>query len=208
MPYVSKDGFVGPFVKSLTKWLLSGNAQNIKLLFIGDDTQCGARNKACKVALEDGADYLWFLDSDQDFPVDALGRLMALDADIACADMWSRNWPSFRIVIRMSEPDETGKKIPTPVSQEVADAGLPAPIDVCGMGCTLIKVDLLRRMADYFPGQPWFWVAEHGEDATFCFKAADMKAKIMCDFGLKSGHWSYCRMMGQEFTKSLDSLGA
>lgn len=193
LPYVSKDGFAGPTVKSL----LSGIG-TCKVLLIGDQTQVAARNNACKEAIKGNFKYLWFVDSDQDFPPDALARLKAVDADVACADMWSRSWPSFRIVF-----DESGS-----VSDEVADRGGVENIRYCGMGCTLLKVEALKKMAEFYPDQPWFWTANNGEDATFCFKVLDMGGTVKCDFGLKSGHWSYCRMMGQPFTRDRANLWA
>lgn len=201
LPYVSKDGFAGACVKSLLDFAASGH--NVKFHLIGDSTQVWARNEACREAMRVGAEWLWFVDSDQDFPPYALGRLKAVGADVACADMWSRTWPSFRIVIRLGERGESGlrKSESVPDSEAV---GIKA-ISYCGMGCTLIRVSVLERMKERFP-EPWFWTAEHAEDATFCFKVLEIGGSVKCDFGVKSGHWSYCRMMGQEFTRDRKNL--
>jgi hypothetical protein len=189
LPYVSKDGFTGATVRSL----LSGVGA-CKVLFIADQTQVSARNVACAEALKCGAEYLWFVDSDQDFPPDTLARLKAVKADVACADMWSRSWPSFRIVFRGDKP----------VPDEVADRGKIEDITYCGMGCTLIRTSILRKLET--KEQPWFWTAHNGEDATFCFKVLEAGGTVKCDFSLKSGHWSYCRMVGQQFTKDRKNL--
>jgi hypothetical protein len=158
---------------------------------IRDKTQVWARNEACRKALECGAEYLWFIDSDQDFPTDALKRLKAVGADVSCADMWSRSIPSFRIVV--------GKD--GPVSDEIADRGQVEDVQYCGMGCTLIRTSILKPMREKYPDQPWFWTANNGEDATFCFKVLEIGGTVKCDFGLKSGHWGSFRMMGQDFTR-------
>lgn len=206
LPYVSKDGFAGPCVKSLLGWFSTPTASPVTFLFIRDKTQVEARNHACDKAMELGAEWIWFVDSDQDFPPDALERLKSVDADVACADMWSRSWPSFRIVFRATPPDDIGKVLHVPVDDSVASNGGVEDITYCGMGCTLVKTSIVRRMRERFPDQPCFWVAYHGEDATFCFKVLEMGGTVKCDFGLKSGHWGSIRMMGQEFTRDSSSL--
>lgn len=201
LPYVSKQGFTGATVRSLIEAVIARGIINAKFAFFGDHSQVQARNAACRATLECGADWLFFIDSDMDFPVDTLPRLKACDADIACTDMWSRNWPSFRTVMRFGEKDGAGMAQSIPVPTEVSERGLVEDVDLCGMACTLIKRSLIERMAEKWPTQPWFWVAEHGEDAMFCFKAKEMGASIRCDFGIVAGHWGVCRMAGQDFTR-------
>lgn len=198
LPYVSKSGFFGATVQSLVTGILGGGFKMCKFLFLGDHTQVHARNMACKDAVEIGADWVFFVDSDMDFPNDTLTRLKALDADIACTDMWSRGWPSFRTVMRLSEKDEHGMSKAVPVPGEPAGV---EDIDVCGMACTLLKTSFLKRMKERYTDQPWFWSGDHGEDAQFCFKAKEMGATAKCDFGIVAGHWGTCRMAGQEYTR-------
>ena len=201
LPYVSKDGFAGPCVESLLKCFASGAMGRVSFFFAKDQTQVRARNDACEKALEAGAEWLWFIDSDQDFPVNALERLKAVGADVACADMWSRAWPSFRIVMVKGPTDENGKERYVPVADEVASRQGIEDVSFSGMGCTLIRTSIILKIRDAYPDQPWFWTAHHGEDATFCFKVLDIGGTVKCDFGLKSGHWGSCRMMGQDYTR-------
>lgn len=200
LPYVSKDGFTGPTVRSIINAFASGSLGRVSFTMIGDKTQIYARNEACKQAIALGAEYLFFVDSDQDFPVDALERLKRVDSDVACADMWSRGWPSFRIVFHPDDVDGKYRPMPDEEAEGVKDVGF------CGMGCTLIRVSILKRMLEKYPDQPWFWAAHNGEDATFCFKVRDIGGTVKCDFSLKSGHWSTCRMMGQPFTRDPEAL--
>ena len=125
-------------------------------------------------------------------------RLKSLDVDIACTDMWSRGWPSFRTVMVLGEPDETGMKASVPLPD---DATGVQDIDVCGMACTLIRVSLLKKYREDFPDQPWFWAGRHGEDAQFCFNAKAIGATMKCDLGIVSGHWGTTRMAGQDYTR-------
>lgn len=198
LPYTSKEGFFGAFVQSLVTAIFSKTLGKVKVMFIGDHTQVAARNAACRDALEFGAEWLWFIDSDMDFPPDTLARLKALDADIACTDMWSRGWPSFRTVMRLGEPTLDGQKACYPLGD---DATGVQKIDCCGMACTLIRVSLIERMREHFKDQPWFWSGAHGEDATFCFKASEVGATMKCDLDVVAGHWGTTRMAGQDYTR-------
>lgn len=206
LPYVSKMGFTGATVQSLIIGMTNKGFKNCKFLFIGDANTHEARNVACRDALAEGADYLFFVDSDMDFPSFTLERLKAADADIACTDMWSRGWPSFRTV-QKSHPDDKGGLVTKAVPIEEShpngthQPGVLLDIDVCGMACTLIKTSLLVKMQESFPDQPWFWTANHGEDATFCFNAKEIGATIKCDFGICAGHWGVTRMAGQDYTR-------
>lgn len=205
LPYVSKTGFTGATVQSLIIGMTQKGFKNCKFLFIGDANTHQARNIACEDALREGADYLLFVDSDMDFPSNTLERLKALDADVACVDMWSRGWPSFRTV-QISHPNGDGthqtRAVPIEQSHPVpGEPGVVLDIDVCGMACTLIKTSLLVKMKERFEDQPWFWAAKHGEDATFCFNAKEVGATLRCDFGLVAGHWGVTRMAGQDYTR-------
>ena len=191
LPFVSKQGFSGATTQSLILGIIAGGFRMCRFLFLGDHLVGKARNAACQDSIDIGAEWLFFIDSDADFPADTLSRLKACNADIACTDMWSRNIPSFRTVMRLEAPDETGKRRAIPYS----GIGIE-DVDLCGMHCTLIRADLLKRMAP-----PWFWTADHGEDATFCFNAKEAGATIRCDFGITAGHWGVARMAGQEWSR-------
>lgn len=198
LPYVSKSGFFGATVQSIVTGIFDGGFRMCKFLFLGDHTQVAARNMACKDAVEIGAEWLFFIDSDMDFPPETLARLKAMDADIACTDMWSRGWPSFRTVLRMGPPTSDGTSYWFAVPDHVKGV---QDVGVCGMACTLIKVSLLRKMQEKYKDQPWFWSGQNGEDAQFCFKAQEMGATIRCDFDIVAGHWGTTRMAGQGYTR-------
>lgn len=198
LPFVSKSGFTAATTMSIVLGILDHGFNNCKFLFLGDHTQIGARNMAAQNAIDDGLDYLFFVDSDMDFPTDTLARLKACEADIACTDMWSRNIPSFRCVMRTVEDKEGKGKMAVPYNGTGVE-----DIDVCGMACTLIRTSLLKKMKEALRGEPvWFQSASHGEDASFCFMAKELcNATIKCDFSITAGHWGVLRLAGQDFTR-------
>lgn len=204
LPYVSKTGFTGQTLRSLHLATMGGGMNRCKFLYMEDSSQVKARNLGCEAALAEGFEWLYFIDSDMDFPVKTLDRLKALDADIACTDMWARSWPSFRTVMVYGEPDESGMKQlyshDIPVQTDSIAEPVVRDVDCCGMACTLIKTSLLKKFqAD---DHLWFEASVHGEDASFCIRAKQKyDATIRCDFGVMAGHWGVCRMAGQDFTR-------
>lgn len=198
LQYVSKTGFSGPTVSSLIYGLIGRDFQTCLFRFMGDNSVVGGRNAAAIEAVTRGAEYLFFVDSDMDFPVGTLTRLKACDADIACADMWSRSVPSFRTVLRYGAPDGKKKQLVPYEGMGVQD------IDCCGMACTLIRVSLLEKFAKkkLLP----FFMGVHGEDAAFCMVAKQkFKASMKCDFDITAGHWGQSRMAGQEWTRDANN---
>lgn len=203
LPAVSKQGFSIGTMSSVVFAIINGKMPRTMIEFFTDYSVVHARNAACSEAMRLGAEWLWFVDSDMDFPIDTLPRLQALDADIACVDMWSRSVPSFRTVMRYGKPERKGLKSLerfVAVEDSVADAKLPADVDCCGMACTLIRTSLIRKFAKakMLP----FTMSLHGEDAAFCILARKkFKATIRCDFGITAGHWGASRHAGQPWSR-------
>jgi len=197
LPYVSKQGFSGATVSSLIFGLIHGGMPRCMFSFYGDYSVSHARNAAAQDAIRRGAEWLFFVDSDMDFPIETLQRLKALDADIACADMWSRNIPSFRTVMKYGPRDRNGKKQLFAFPDGTTGV---QDIDCCGMACTLIKTSLLVKFAKkkIMP----YMMTIHGEDAGFCMMAKEkFKATMRCDFSIVAGHWGTCRVAGQDWSR-------
>ena len=207
LPYVSKSGFDGATVSSIIYALINNGLPRVMFAFYQDSSAPHARNAAAAEAIRREAEWLFFVDSDADFPTNTLERLKALDADIACTDMWSRNWPSFRTVLEYGKPGRDGEKRFKPYKGGKKVRGAK-DVDCCGMHCTLIKTSLLRKFAkdELMP----FPMTNHGEDAAFCIVAKQKYgATIRCDFDIVSGHWGRARMVGQDFTRDArNQIGA
>ena len=103
------------------------------------------------------ATHLMFIDSDMMFPSNSLTRLLKHDKDIIGANYRTRIDPSKFTAKR------GGLSLPLGTGIEEADT--------IGMGVTLIKMDVFKKMP-----QPWFnmsWNGKfyEGEDESFCNKA-------------------------------------
>lgn len=198
LPYVSKVGFTGPTTGSLLFNAIYGGFPRCGFQFYGDNSVVGARNAAAQDAIRHGFEWVFFVDSDMDFPVGTLKLLQGLNADIACVDMWARNWPSFRTVLHYGK-DDKGKKQLVPFEGRGEELGVQ-DIDCCGMACTLVRTELFKKFAK----KKWmpFTMGVHGEDAAFCILARQkFKATMKCDFRVVAGHWGVTRNTGQDYTR-------
>lgn len=143
------------------------------------------RNMTAQTALENDADYVLFLDDDVLVPFDCLTKLLAMDADIASADVCVRGYPFNHMLFRKGRTKSTrGGLYPM--------AKLPSPrgvIDVDAVGCslTLIKTSLFKKVP------PPFFVTgptTNTEDIYFCCKArhVDPETTIKADTSIICQH--------------------
>lgn len=145
------------------------------------------RNRLAKNAREKGATHVLFIDTDLDWPVDALFRLLSHDKDIVGATTCKRM-------------DETGAPIGTAVAKksnqdriEVKTGGELVEMEVIGCCFMLIRMEVFEKIglpAFYEPPEPAIEDAI-GEDVTFCRVARKAGYKIWMDFDLsvQIGHW-------------------
>lgn len=193
-PMVSKQGVAVATFMSVVRELGSGKLAGCQILCYVDQTMTMARNQACRDAIRLGVDEILFVDSDMDFPSDVLSVLRACDADVACIDMWTRQAPSRRTVSRWVG----GEMLPCQDSESVED------VSACGMACTLVRVPLIKMLAETRPDQ-WFVASDWDADYEFCLRAAEVGATIRCDFRRVSGHWGTMRFAGQPATREAQS---
>lgn len=139
-----------------------------------------ARNKSVDTAIKTGVTHLMFIDSDMQFPPDAINRLMAHDKDIVAGLYFRRQRPHLPTIHqKVGDRLVIPKKFPTDKLFEVY--GLAT-------GFMLIKVEVLKNIKP-----PWFYFGDFhghamGEDIYFCNKAKQKGYKIWCDPTIEIGH--------------------
>lgn len=137
------------------------------------------RASLAQTALDAGADYILWLDTDMRFPKDTLKRLLAHDKPIVAANYATRRIPVDTVAFsRVGDQWETIKSKPE-------SKGLEEVVAV-GMGVMLIKTDVLRKME-----RPWFSIGYHpdtheysGEDIYFCVRAKKFGFPVLIDHDL------------------------
>lgn len=106
------------------------------------------RNTCVKKALELGADYIFFIDSDLVFPINAIKRFLEHGKDIVGAT-YNMRMPPHRTLGRMKLlPGETD---PEQVERRIANGGLHEADEMPG-GFMFIKTDVFRRIP-----KPWYF---------------------------------------------------
>jgi hypothetical protein len=145
-----------------------------------------ARNHCVEAAFEFGSSHIMFIDDDVLCPVDALLRLMNHDVPVAAGVYWSKQRPSSPLIF---VEGHTGGY----TDWELGDL---LEVDACGMGCTLLKMEVFEKM-----DPPWFktirgeyddGVGFMTEDIFFCKKMhKELGLRPLVDTGIQCIHEDY-----------------
>ena len=139
------------------------------------------RNKLAKLALEQGAEWLMFLDDDHAFHPDLLTRLLAHDEMIVGSLYLQRMMPFAPVAYSHKTEDEV--YMPIDLTSLPSD-GL-VEVAAVGTGGMLIRSEVFRAL-EY----PWFEHGRASEDLIFCDRARDAGFQIYCDLGSRLGHFT------------------
>lgn len=152
-----------------------------------------ARNRIAAKAIDQGFDYILWIDSDMEFPPDTMKRLVE-DAtqgmDFVSSLYFKRSFPTAPVIckeLKYTELDGGGF-----VSEPVIYSDYPKDsvfeIAAAGFGCCIIKTDVIKEIAEHFKCSPFEPIPSMGEDFAFCKRMADMGKKMYCDSRVKVGH--------------------
>jgi len=131
-----------------------------------------ARGKIVEMAIEQGATHVLFVDSDMQFPEDALERLLAHNLDIVGVEYNKRCLPLTPVQKPLDTPSDTLYKC-----------------EYVGTGLMLINLKVFKKIP-----QPWFNFGRKGtevvigEDVWFCNTARDAGFDVWCDPTLEVKH--------------------
>lgn len=147
------------------------------------------RNKICKQALERGDDYVFFVDSDVQFPPDTLTKLIELDKDVVGA-LYFRTYHPYEpnLTEKVKHKGQTLLLVPKKWNREKAFKCWSV-----GTGTMLIKTSVLRALQPTL-GNEWFRFAPiegipAGEDVFFCNEVGKAGFEVWCDPTIKTTHW-------------------
>ena len=147
------------------------------------------REKLAKAALEDGCDYVLWIDADMRFPKNTIERLLSHDKDICGVNATTRTIPVKATAknLKVNLEEKTNTWLP------VTSKGKTGIERVTSLGCGVLLVK--REVFDKTPA-PWFWFYQLpgdkvlGEDVHFCVAAHDAGFETWVDHGLSQeiGH--------------------
>jgi hypothetical protein len=170
-----------------------------------------ARSFIADKALEQGFDYLLFIDGDMVFPAEGLDRLIDRDADVVGALCTMRQPPCLP-TIGMFKKDPEGNVEKVQTILKYPDNAL-LEVDSIGMAFTLISRKALQAVKDTQPkgaGSFRFEPLPNGgelpEDSAFCYRAKQAGLKIHCDTGLSILHKGYKLWGEQDYLMYRDKL--
>src|SRR5437763_680889 len=124
------------------------------------------RNITAKVAIENNADYVLFIDDDVLVPLNAIDMLLDCKADIAAGWTLIRGYPFKNMFFRFTDPE---KRSLQNVEGPPFDYLRYHPCDAVGFSCALLRVDLLKKI-----DRPYFVTGAYNtEDIYFCLKARE-----------------------------------
>ncbi len=169
-----------PLMVNLIPWLKAGiylfPMENVR-------PNAFAYNSCIDEFLKSDRTHLWFLNADTIPPVDALKLLDDADKDIICGvtptivEYTSEGPLSALMVCRRNEDGEL---------KTITGRGITW-IDCCGTACTMIKREVVEKMAC-----PWFedknWHGQTAGDFGFCDKAKELGFEIWAHFDVRCTH--------------------
>jgi GT2 family glycosyltransferase len=141
-----------------------------------------ARERIVEAALQYGADYLLFLDSDTLPPADALEKMLSRGGDIV-GGLYFQRFPPFKPLLLRANDKGTYNYVWEWPENSVVE------VDATGLGCVLIKTDVFKKIE-----RPWFQFGTFpdgrplSEDYYFCKKARAAGYKILVDTSIHAVH--------------------
>lgn len=149
-----------------------------------------SRDSMAITAIQKEYDYVFWMDSDMQFPADALTHLLEVmtekDLDMITG-LYFRRLPPYspvlfdRLEINGEEADWSEF---TDIPEGLFEVG------GCGFGCVLMKTDIFLDVQGRF-GQMFSPIGRNGEDVAFCWRARQCGYRIWCDPSVMCGHVAY-----------------
>lgn len=145
-----------------------------------------SRNNLAAIAIEQGADYIFWLDSDMMFAPDTLVRMFddLKHGDIVSGLYFRRVAPFTPVIYNKLDIDDVGRctfEEPKEIPDEVFE------IEGCGFGCVLMPTDIAMDVIAKY-GAPFTPIGGTGEDLSFCWRARQLGYTFVCDPKIELGH--------------------
>ena len=142
-------------------------------------------------AIQSGADYVMWFDSDMTFSPDTLERMQEhmKTYDIVSGIYFRRTPPYTPVLHKTLDIKEDGEGGYTATFSDYEDYPLNSVFEVegIGFGCVMMKTDVLRAVIMEY-GTAFAMMGKNGEDCSFSQRVRNLGYHIMCDSSIKCGH--------------------
>lgn len=162
-----------------------------------------ARNEFALDAINGKYSFLVFLDSDILCEPDTILRLVKdiedSGADLVTGIYFKRRLPTSPVIyksIDWSEDAVLGAQEFVEAYEDWPREGGLFEIEGCGMGCCVIRVEMLPEVVAAFRMGPFTPMPRLSEDLSFCWRLKKLGKRMLCDPGILVGHvgmWIYRR---------------
>ena len=181
------DYLEAKFVESLLNLRKVGECQ-IQLL--KSSLVYDARNQVSMMAIQQGFDYVLWIDSDMTFEPDLMERMFASigDKQMLTALCFGRRPPFKPCIFKHIDVKRDGMAA-EPKTENWYDYPRDQIVEIaaCGFACVLQKVEMIDVMNSTY-GVPFFPIAGLGEDLSYCYRAKQIDYKMYADTSIKVGH--------------------
>lgn len=148
-----------------------------------------SRNELAKMAIESGAEFVLWLDSDMVFPPDLLVRmsktLLENGWDILTG-IYFKRMPPFGPVLFDRVDQLPDGKLQADKTETIPD--FPWEVGGCGFGGVFMRTEVLMATALDHGGKLFEPENGAGEDIAFCIRARKSGYKVICDPSIELGH--------------------
>ena len=198
----TKDTVYSHFSYSLSNMIKLTTLMGIEthLFFDGGTILINQRENLIKQAIEVGAEWVLWLDSDMMFPASVLMRLLAHNEDIVGCNYMKRSFP-FKTVA-FTDTSDWENWIPIEYSNDLVDA------EAVGMGCVLMRTKLFKELQKPYFEYTYQPTTEDwgGEDFTLFKKFNKLGHTLKIDMNLSNeiyhiGTFAYGRSMSVNSVK-------
>ncbi len=163
-----------------------------------------SRNDLTSIAIQQGADYIFWLDSDMVFSPDTMVRMLKTHkegaGDILTGVYFRRVHPFSPVLLKKLRFTETEAE--TEEFDEIPD-GL-FEVEGCGFGCVLMPTDIAMDIIAKY-GSPFDPINGCGEDLAFCWRARELGYKFICDPSIRLGHVGHA-VITREYWENLKRI--
>lgn len=190
------DMVSAPFAQSLAT--MNKNGGECYVSFIIGSLIYDSRNTLVKQAMQLGADYIMWFDSDMTFPVDTLDKMLKHmeDGKDVVSGLYFRRQPHYNPVLFNELEEDNGKCKFTNYDDYPKDSVFK--IGGCGFGCVMTRTSIFEDIA--LQEGNWFEpLCNAGEDIAFCLRAKRCGYEIYCDSTIKCGHCGHITVTEKMF---------
>jgi glycosyltransferase involved in cell wall biosynthesis len=177
----------------------SGQGEIVRytVVTVGGMPVAQARNAITKQALDIGADFLLWIDSDMTFSPDVIPRLLARKLPIVGGLCFSRHPPSYApTLLRYHDKSRHMDNSPMGFLYDFPPNDL-VEVDATGGAFLLVARKVYEQIPVTHDAQWWTETREPGfgaEDVSFCLRARRAGFKIFVDTGCRVGHRAHIKI--------------